>query len=683
MYRSDISWQFLWPEFSLFSFFQNTIMGKFPTFLVVSVFAFTSLSAQDDRFYSSLEGLSGTSMHGFSQDSRGFLWIPTESGLNRFDGYNFEAYFNNPGDSASINSSSSYVVFEDSSGRIWVGTNLGFNRYDYEQDCFRQIPFKVNGTKINLTIKSIIEDKHQTLWLITSHGLVQFFPKTGRYDFYNNQFRDDGTPYHSKYNQAVFDERGNLWIGTDDKSVLIFDTANKRFSTIQEYTGTNYAFPDRTVLVTTKAPGGQIYFGTQRAGLIVYEPRTKSFRQAGFSNDPANLLDGGIYSIIVDDRGTVWVGTEHNGLKMYVPGTNQFVDANQLIDIPNVKKAKVYCFEDRQGDMWFGIQYLGVYHKISSHRPFHSIGNSKKKVQELSHFIVKAILRDSKGNLWVGTDGGGINVKWKGQKGFEVFKPSARGATMNDKAIICLHEDRRGWIWIGTYLEGLFCYQANGQGLINYRIPGSEKENWNNYIFDIKEDASGNIWIGTNGGGLFYLNINTGQISNYTHPEVGGKPETIKPFINVLEFDKDSTLWIGTYNGMFCWNRKMDEFSTLLADSGQIANDIIFSIVNDNDQNLWFGTLSGLYRHDQKTKTNRRYSTADGLCNNGIMAIETDRDNNLWISTTEGVSKLNTASGTFQNYYVYDGLPCNEFRPGASFKDKDGNIYFGGTDGLV
>ncbi|MBV5314136.1 MAG: response regulator [Prolixibacteraceae bacterium] len=658
-------------------------MYKFLIFLSAVLTSSLSLSAQDDRFYSSLEGLSGTTMHGFTQDSKGFLWIPTESGLNRFDGYNFKVYFNQPNDSSSINSSSSYTVFEDSSGRLWVGTNLGFNSYNYELDCFKQIPLEVRGKKINLTVKSILEDNQKMLWLITSHGLVYFDPKTKKYDFYNHHFRDDGTPYHSKYNQAVFDDKGNLWIGTDDNSVLIFDTQKNQFCNISEYTGINYEFPDRTVMVVKKNKSGQIFFGSQRAGIVLYDPRLRYFQQAGYSSDPENMLDGGIYSIIIDRRGTVWVGTEHNGLKIYNPAKNTFTDANHLIDIPNVKKAKFYCFEDNFGDMWFGIQYLGIYHKISSMKPFHSIGNSKHKVQELSHFIVKSILRDGKDNLWVGTDGGGLNVKWKGRKDFVLFKSAGKGVTLNDKAIISLHEDRRGWIWIGTYLEGLFCYQGNDKALVNYKIPGSDKENWNNYIFDIKEDATGNLWIGTNGGGLFYLNLKNGTIVDNTHPLVGGKAETIKPFINALEYDKDSTLWIGTYNGLFCWNKKSETFRSLLANSGDIANDIIFSIVKDQKDRVWFGTLAGLYCYNPENKKFERLTTEDGLCDNGIMAIEMDHSNNLWISTSAGISKLNSKTGTFQNYYVYDGLPCNEFRPGSSFKDKDGTIYFGGTDGLV
>jgi len=658
-------------------------MIRFLIFLLLLLTFSLGLKAQKDRFYSTLEGLSGTTMHGFFQDSKGYLWIPTESGLNRFDGYNFKVYWNSPDDSTSINSSSSNVVFEDSSGKLWVGSNMGLNEYNYKYDCFRQIRLTVKNKNLILTVKSILEDHQKILWLVTSHGLVRFDPETGKYDIYNHRFREDGTPYHSKYNQAVFDSKENLWIGTDDNAVLIFDRQKMQFLTIQEYTGIKYTFPDRTVLAVHQNKTGQIYFGTQRAGLVVFDNKTQSFSQAGYSSNPENPLDGGIYSIHTDRRGTIWVGTEHNGLKIFNPLQNCFTDANHLIDIPNVKKTKFFCFEDNSGDLWFGIQYLGIYHKISSIKPFHSIGNSTEKVQEISHFVVKAILRDGQDNLWVGTDGGGLNVKWKGSKEFVQFKSSGGGANINDKAIICLHEDRRGWIWIGTYLEGLFCYKEQGKPLVNYRIPGSEKENWNNYIFDLVTDAKDNLWIGTNGGGLFYLNLRNESITDFTNPMVAGKVETIKPFVNVLKYDRDSTLWVGTYNGLFCWNKKKDTFSSYLSNRGEIASDVIFSVVKDKKDQMWFGTMSGLYKYSPDGKKMERYTTEDGLCDNSIMSIENDNSDNLWISTSAGISKLNTATGNFQNFYVYDGLPCNEFRPGASFRDKKGNIYFGGTDGLV
>jgi len=639
------------------------------------------LKAQNDRFYTPLEGLSGTTMHGFFQDSKGFLWIPTDTGLNRFDGYNFKVYKHNAGDSTSLNSDAAYSVFEDSNGNLWVGTNYGLNLYNYKYDNFRQFRFYMKENLFSVIVNSMVEDSNKMLWLITSHGLIRFNPVTESYNFFNHRFRNDGMPYHSKYNHAVTDEKGNLWIGTEDNSVLIFDIQKEDFLSISEYTGLNYEFPDRTVLTITRSNPSRILFGTQRAGIICYDSKKQRFQQAGYSADPGNILDGGIYSIITDRKGKIWVGTEHNGLKQYDPESNLIKDVSHLVNLTNVGKAKFFCYEDNAGDLWFGIQYRGIYHKISSVKSFQSIGNSGKALLDLSHFIVKSILTDSKGNLWIGTDGGGLNVKWKGSSGFVVFKQGTKGTTLNDKAIICLYEDSRGWIWIGTYLEGLFCYQGAGKELINYKMPGTE--NWNNYIFDVLEDAQGNLWIGTNGGGLFYLNVESGKITDNTHPVVAGKTQTIKPFVNALHYDNDSSLWIGTYNGLFCWNRKNNTFRTFTKESGDIASDIIFSIVSDSKHRIWFGTLAGLYEYNPKTQKPARFSIENGLFNNTIMSIETDNNDNLWISTTEGISKMNSETGNFQNYFVYDGLPCNEFRPGASFKDNNGFLYFGGIDGMV
>jgi signal transduction histidine kinase/ligand-binding sensor domain-containing protein/DNA-binding response OmpR family regulator len=416
---------------------------------------------------------------------------------------------------------------------------------------------------------------------------------------------------------------------------------------------------------------------------VVYDAATNSFQHAGYSSDASNPLDGGIYSIVIDRKGVVWVGTEHNGIKTYDVAGNRFVDVNQMIDIPNVRKTKFLSFEDRQGDMWFGIQFKGLYHKISSALPFHTLGSSKRQEQMLSHFIVKSILRDRNGNLWVGTDGGGLNVKWNGRSDFSSFQFANQGVILTDKAIISLYEDHRGWIWIGTYLEGLFCYKANENLLVKYKMPGADRENWNNYIFNIREDASGNLWIATNGGGLFYLRVKDGGVIDYTSPQVAGKVEAIKPFVNALAFDADSTLWIGTYNGLFCWNANQDTFRSFSVNGGDLANDIIFSIVKDGQNRIWFGTLAGLYCYNPGNNKLVRFTTDNGLCDNNVMAIEIDQSNNLWISTTAGISKLNPENSVFQNYYVYDGLPCNEFRPGSSFKDLEGTIYFGGTDGLV
>lgn len=661
--------------------------------LSLSLFFNEGLKAQNDRFYSSHDGFSGTILYGFFQDSKGTLWIPTYSGLNRFDGYNFKVYQQDLADSTTLNSTNTNVVFEDSSGNLWIGTNYGLNQYVYKHDNFKQIHLFVKNKEIPLTVRSILEDKNKFIWLITTHGLVKFNPKDGKYDFYNHQFNSDGFPSYSQYNQAIIDSKGNLIIGTEDFGVLVFNIKKSRFQNFQDYTGINYLFPDRTVLCVHQNKRGQIIFGTQKGGLVLYEPSHGKFKQVSFSNNPSNPLNGGIYSIITDRRGVTWVGTERNGLKTYDSDRNELIDANQLIDqLPDKNKAKFYCYEDHSGDLWFGIPFRGIYHKISSVKLFHSIGNSKKPSMELSHFIVKSILHDSKGNLWVGTDGGGLNVLYKGAKEFDLFTHSGGAATLLDKAIIKLYEDRRGWIWIGTYLEGLYCYQESKKMLKHYDIPGSDKERWNNYTTTFTEDAKGNLWIGTNGGGLFHMDVEKEIISQANFPIPpdpdtregwDGKTETIGRFINVLKFNADSTLWVGTYNGLFAWNKKKDQLSAFTMGAGNLASDVVFTLAKDKLDNIWIGTLSGLYSYNPQTHVWENFTTEDGLCGNTIMAIEPDDRNNLWISTTMGISKLNLQTKIFQNYYEYDGLPCNEYRPDASFKDEKGNLYFGGVDGLV
>ncbi|NJK94083.1 MAG: hypothetical protein HC905_03345 [Bacteroidales bacterium] len=368
-------------------------------------------------------------------------------------------------------------------------------------------------------------------------------------------------------------------------------------------------------------------------------------------------------------------------MKIYDPDRNIITDANALIDLPNIQKGKVHCYEDRSGDMWFGIQFRGIYHKISSTKPFHPLGHSKKSNLNLSHYIVKSIVKDRNGTLWVGTDGGGINLLEKGSQKFRPFNANGPDK-LTDKAIIKLYQDKKGRIWIGTYLDGIYCYDGAGKLLKHYTLPGAEKEKWNNYVFDLIEDSGGNLWIATCGGGLFYLDISKEKIIQSSFPVVAGKTQSIKPFINALEYTSDSTLWIGTYNGLFAWNKKADTFRSFQMSNGDFVNEVIFEVKQDKSGNIWIGTLSGLYCFKQGGKM-QRFSTEQGLSGNSVMAIEIDKKNNVWISTTKGISKFDISSGTFQNYYEYDGLPCNEYRPGASYSDENGYIYFGGVDGLV
>ena len=653
----------------------------FLLFIFLSIFQLV-LYGRNDRFYTPSDGLSGTSVHGIYQDSRGYLWISLFSSLNRFDGYNFRVYEHNESDSTTIGSTFVNIVFEDTNNRLWIGTDKGLNLYDYSQDCFRKKRFYFKENEITLNIKGILEGNDNTLWLVTSYGIINYNEENNKSVFYNHRFQSNGEPSFSSYNQAIIDNNGIIWIATEDEGVLIFDTVKKSFNTILEFTGTDYEFPDRTIMALHQTSSGHILFGTSRKGIVVYNPATKTFTLSEYSDHKENLLDRGIYNIITDRNGTIWIGTEGNGIKNFDVKLNTIKDANHLVDVPGISKSRVYCYEDKQGDIWFGIQERGIYLKLFSSKAFHSIGNSKSGLQ-LSHFLVSSVLTDKSGNLWISTEGGGINVLWKGEPRFEIFNKSSSGEIIKDKSITTLFEDKRGWIWIGTYYEGLYCYRGNDKPLLHYPIPGFENEPRKNYIFDITQDSQGNILIGSNGGGLHYLNVANGIITNLSNPVVAGKTETIHRFIYSLEFDADSTLFIATDNGLFCWNKKKDTFNSFQMSKGDLINDLVTSLKKDNRGNMWIGTLSGLYRYIPEKQILQRYSTEEGLCSNSVKAIEPDKNGRLWISTTAGISKFDIQSGLFTNYFMSDGLPCDKYVIGSSYQDLKGNIYFGGVDGLV
>jgi len=657
-------------------------MVKNSFFLIVLLISCLRINAQNDRFYSPSEGLSGTSIHGIYQDSKGYVWISLFSSLNRFDGYSFTVYQHMETDTTSINSSYSNVVFEDSEKRLWIGTDKGLNQFDYEKDRFEHIQLFDEKSKITVSVKWILEDSNKSLWLVTSHGLVNYNPANKKHTYFNHRFQSNGEPSFVDYSQAIFDNKENIWIGTGNEGVLIFDKQKQKFYSTMEYTGSEYIFPDRTVMAVYQTKTNQILFGTAREGIVVFDPEKCTFIQSKKSDGIDNVLDRGIYSIIADKKGTVWIGTEGNGIKTYDLKKNTITDVSKLIDVPGVSKSRIYCYEDRQGDMWFGIQERGIYLKMFSSKNFHAIGNSKKG-EQLSHYLVSSIITDKNDNLWVATEGGGINVRWKDQSEFKLFNRSNSGEKIKDKSIVKLYEDRRGWIWIGTYYEGFYCYRGMDKPLLHYNVPGYEMESRRNYVFDFCEDSRGNLWIGSNGGGLYYFDVSKEIFTNYNRPFGSGKPELIDSYIYALEYDTDSTLWIASEHGLFCWNRKKNTFKSFNVSKGDLANDLVTCLKKDINGTIWIGTLAGLYRFNSVKSDLQRYSTENGLCNNSIKAIESDDKNKLWISTTAGISKYDLQKDVFTSYFVSDGLPCDKYVIGSSFKDLTGNIYFGGVDGLV
>lgn len=240
--------------------------------------------------------------------------------------------------------------------------------------------------------------------MITSNGLVKIDHETQQQSFYNTRFNINGFPSFTQFNPVAIDPKGNFWIAASSNGVLVFNTLERKFQTFQEFAGNNIDFSGRPFFVVHINPSGKVIMGAREGDVIVYDYFSKKLDLIPFKTENEGVLLGGVCSIITDSNGKTWIGTEYRGLKELDLKNLKLIDANLLLTVDNVSKSKVFCYEDRLGDLWFGINYQGLYHKVKRVQAFNSFTPS---TQNPGHHLVKAILRDSRGNLWVGSDGMG------------------------------------------------------------------------------------------------------------------------------------------------------------------------------------------------------------------------------------------------------------------------------------
>jgi signal transduction histidine kinase/ligand-binding sensor domain-containing protein/DNA-binding response OmpR family regulator len=663
----------------------NGTMYRIVLFFLLMVFTsgwgFTSASQSSlFRYYQKGDGLAGTYFQDFCHDSRGYLWIATQTGLSRFDGFGFYGYKKEGSDSTSLNSSHAQSLFEDAKGNLWVGTNIGLNRYNYADDNFERITMEHSGYPFHLAVKQILEDKNGAIWLITSNGLVRVDAEKLTYTFFNPRFTDNGLPGYVQFNQADFDPNGNLWIASAMEGLLVFNMSEQQFRTVEQYTGK--VLPEaKHPFTVMKRSGQNLLMGSQKGDILWYDWHEKSFATIAFSNDDAPQGKRGIASVVTDRHGNTWVGMEYDGLAQLNTRTLTLQKASIDIPIENIAKSKVLCYIDRQGDLWLGLMHLGLYHQIEGFQPFEAI---TPKNNQLRHHLAKSMLLDRNGNLWVGSDGGGLSIRPKGQAQFtpiETFVPT--GALLSRQAVMCLTEDGKGRIWIGTYLNGIFVYDPSNKTIKNVYQKTQGNPLAFNGIFDFENDAEGNIWVGTNGASMLKIDTRTDQITHIQQIDANGTPTTLNAYINDIAIDNDHTLWLATYNGFAAWNpvrKRYREFKGLI----DKANDEPISAIKiDKNGSVWMASTLGLISYVPSTDSITLYTSKDGICDDAVMSLEIDDDGNIWVSTGNGLSMFNPKTNNFKRYYRYDGLPFNEFLSHASLKDAMGNLYFGGTNGLV
>lgn len=592
------------------------------------------------------QGLSQGAANCVLQDRQGFVWVGTQDGLNRFDGYSFRVFRHNPADPRSIHINFIESLHEDSLGGIWASnSNLRdtVSRFDPQSESFVRLPVSAlpPGARRS-TVLPVYTDPWGVRWTGSADsGLTRLDPHTGER---TRWMHDPGNPASLSDNRIYSitgDRAGRLWIGTR-RGLNRFDPSTGAFTRYLQGTAPG-SLSDNWVWPILEDAAGTIWVGTVNGGLNRFDRNTGRF--TAFRNDPADprsLSQDYVISLAQDRSGVIWVGTAGAGLNTFHPGLMPFQtyahdpqDPASLADNP-VTSLRV----DRTGTWWVGTR-AGISLLDPRTNTFTHLRNDPRNPRSLGENAAPALLEDRAGRVWIGTYSSGIDLYDRGTGTFTHHRrnPADPGG-LRDNRIYSLLEDRRGTIWAGTYGGGLHRYDPASRSFRLYAradtIPGTLSADG---IWALTEDRSGTIWLGTFGGGLNSLDPATGRFTVYRNNP---------------------------------------------ADSTSLSDDLVLCITEDRSGMLWVGTTGGLNRLDRSTGSIRAYRKRDGLANEVIFGILEDARGALWMSTNDGLIRFDPRTEEFRTYDANHGLQGNEFNQNAWCANPlTGQMGFGGPGGLT
>jgi streptogramin lyase len=425
-------------------------------------------------------------------------------------------------------------------------------------------------------------------------------------------------------------------------------------------------------------------------------------------DDPSSLSNNLVASIYDDRSGKLWIATFGSGLNQLVKNSSGRSDPITIDDISGRFVRYQYdptdpqslshntvasIYESQDGILWIGTAGGGVNKLDLQPKAFAHYQHKAGDPNSLSSNDVRAIHVDHSGGLWIGTYGGGLNYVER-QSGSRQpkcithyqFASDDPNSSINTN-IVAIEEDQDGMLWVGTSGEG-FSRLDPETGTILHYAPDPDNTGFRPAgIRVIYEDRSGLVWFGSWGKGLGRLDPETGQFKVYVHDPEDPRSLSGNAVFAIYE-DRAGMLWIGTLaDGLNRFDRESESFTRYQnqPDNPQsLGNNTVTAINQDQSGTLWIGTGgAGLNRFDPQTETFSRITENDGLPSNTVDAILPDDNGLLWISTARGLSRFDPQRGSSRNYTVSDGLQRNQFIEASAYKSRDGELFFGGPNGLT
>jgi diguanylate cyclase (GGDEF)-like protein len=622
------------------------------------------------------------------QDRQGFIWLATNNGLARFDGYQLVTYRNDPANPRSL-PVTALALFEDRQGRLWVGGWGGLARLDAGDGGFTHFaPDAASRGRLN--IWKMIGDGRGGMWIATTYGgLLHFDPDSGRFTVYRHDPANPASIASDNISALELDDKGGLWIA---------------------------AWPGSMDYL---APGGAIF---QHFPL-------------GDSHAKISSADS-VRALRFDRQQRLWIGTG-SGIFTWRPAHETWASRRRMPLPPSVDVTWVnHIEEDRDGILWVGTRASGLlrWYEQKQKQKFLVYRSNAQNPHSLQGNYIKSLMQDREGSLWIGGPYGGLSKVNLAIRGIEKLRPSelGPGVTQSSDIVTCLAGDSQGRVWLAggkglhlldtrarKILRSYYRDPQRADSLSNDRVDSlyltPEGELWlgtpsglnrfdpvsgrftvvrfgdaaSDFISAVSPGRGGLLWLGT-AGGLIRFDPKTGASKKFTHDPADPHSRSVTTTSVVME-SADGSVWVGSWHAMGGLDRldqasgRFQHFRHDPRNPASLLDDTIRAVFEDSRGTLWVGTEKGLNRMESDADGKlrfRTYTTRDGLATRLVTAIREDAAGNIWAGSLEGFSRLDPDSGKISNYYSADGLNSGIYN-NASWLAADGTLYIGGQDGLT
>ena len=591
-------------------------------------------------------------------DHDGFIWVATRNGLNRYDGYQFRILKKETSQATGLASNYVNAIMQDRHGLFYIGMYGALQTYDGQQ--FQDVTtYDLDGHSQPHYITCLLERENGDILVGTSgHGLLLMKDKREAHQI--GGVLKELMSVH----RMLEDSKGYLWLATESQGLWCYDgkTIRRFFQAENELSSVLDICEDRQ---------GRIYIATTNAGMYMLD--SWNLRHIDVTGNKH------ISTLYANNEDQIMIGYDGLGLAIYEPKTGSLTDNPYYSRDVDLSTAKVYSIcEDHNGNTWLGLLQKGIYMHPAKTTGFNYMGYKLGSQNTIGSACITSVLTSKNGYLWIGTDKDGLYCLDGNRHVIRHFKDNF------PSTILGMTEDHEGHVWIGSYKEG--CGWIDSRTLAYHPFPLPQGPAVS--IFSMKTDPQGQLWLATMGEGLLRLNPKTGEMKSYLQLDDANKNRKANSlandYISQVSLSPDGQrIYVSTTMGVCAMDLKTENWLKVFNGQNCLNFGTPTRVAREFDGILYVGTNDGLLCYNLKTHKKYLYSIESGLADNGISSIEQDNKGYLWLSTDHGLCRLDPKTKKTNNYFVDNGLQSNEFSDGASWKSYSGILIFGGLGGIT